>query len=45
VEFCLTTGSFTAADRATALAALEAKKPEFSKPPTNIQIHQPTVTA
>lgn len=41
VEFCLTTGSFTAADREAALAALTAEKPDFSKPPANIQFHKP----
>lgn len=41
VEFCLTTGSFSAADREAALAALKAEKPAFSKPPTNIQFHKP----
>lgn len=41
VEFCLTTGSFTAADREAALAALTAEKPDFSKPPANVQFHKP----
>lgn len=41
VEFCLTTGSFSAADREAALAALTAEKPDFSKPPANIQFHKP----
>lgn len=41
VEFCLTTGSFGAADREEALVALKANKPAFSKPPTNIQFHKP----
>lgn len=45
VEFCLTTGAFTEADRAEAIAALDATEPAFSKPPTDIQIHQPTVAA
>ncbi|MGV8995655.1 MAG: VOC family protein [Parvibaculaceae bacterium] len=42
VEFCLTTGAFTEADRAEAIAALSATEPAFSKAPTDIQIHQPT---
>ena len=41
VEFCLTTGSFSAADREAALAALTAEKPAFSKPPANVQFHKP----
>ncbi|MCC5872657.1 MAG: VOC family protein [Gammaproteobacteria bacterium] len=41
VEFCLTTGSFTAEDRAYALAALEMDEPEFSKPPAKIEVHKP----
>ena len=41
VEFCLTTGAFTQADRDAALAALTAEKPDFSKPPANIQFHKP----
>ncbi|MBX3506511.1 MAG: VOC family protein [Parvibaculum sp.] len=41
VEFCLTTGSFSAADREAALAALTAEKPNFSKPPANVQFHKP----
>src|SRR3989338_2906928 len=41
VEFCLTTGSFNAADREAALAALTAEKPDFSKPPANVQFHKP----
>lgn len=39
VEFCLTTGSFNAQDRATALAALTAKQPDFSPPPAKITVH------
>ena len=42
VEFCLTTGSFTAQDRDTALAALTAERPEFSPPPASIRTHSPT---
>lgn len=41
VEFCLTTGSFSAADREEALNALTAEKPDFSKPPANVQFHKP----
>ena len=41
VEFCLTTGSFNAADREAALAALTAEKPDFSKPPANVQFPKP----
>lgn len=41
VEFCLTTGAFSPADREAALAALTAEKPDFSKPPANVQFHKP----
>jgi len=41
VEFCLTTGSFTAEDREYALAALAMDEPEYSKPPAKIEVHQP----
>jgi len=41
VEFCLTTGSFTADDRETALRALTAEKPEYSKPPALIEFLTP----
>ena len=37
VEFCLTTGSFTAEDRTAAIAQLTATDPEFSPPPANIE--------
>jgi catechol 2,3-dioxygenase-like lactoylglutathione lyase family enzyme len=40
VEFCLTTGTFTAADRAAAIAALTASVPAFSKPPPRIEMHR-----
>jgi catechol 2,3-dioxygenase-like lactoylglutathione lyase family enzyme len=40
VEFCLTTGTFTAADRAAAVAALTATAPAFSKAPPLIQTHR-----
>lgn len=43
VEFCLTTGSFTAEDREAALAALTADKPSFSKPPAAMQVHKAKV--
>jgi catechol 2,3-dioxygenase-like lactoylglutathione lyase family enzyme len=37
VEFCVTTGSFTATDREKALRALTADEPEFSPPPASIE--------
>ena len=40
VEFCLTTGSFTAEDRAEALAALKSSEKAFSKPPGRIEMHK-----
>ena len=40
VEFCLTTGSFTAEDRETALRALDSEVPEFSPPPAKINVVQ-----
>lgn len=42
VEFCLTTGRFTAEDRSFALKQLEpaADRPEFSKPPAKVQMHK-----
>ena len=39
VEFCVTTGSFTEADRQRALAALKSDELEFSAPPANIKLH------
>ncbi len=39
VEFCLTTGSFTAEDREHALGQLTATEPVFSSPPKGIQSH------
>ena len=42
VEFCVTTGSFSAQDRETALAALNDDSPEFSPPPASIQLIEPT---
>ena len=40
VEFCLTTGAFTEADRAEAVAALTATAPEFSKHPPRMERHR-----
>jgi hypothetical protein len=40
VEFCLTTGAFTAEDRAAAVAALTATTPAFSKPPPRVERHR-----
>ena len=40
VEFCLTTGSFTASDRDAALAALDAQEPTFSAPPASVEVHR-----
>lgn len=45
VEFCLTTGSFDAADRAHAIAALHAKEMRFSKPPATHAMHPAKGTA
>ncbi|MCA9511725.1 MAG: VOC family protein [Myxococcota bacterium] len=39
VEFCLTTGAFTPADRERALAALASDDLPHSKPPARIQVH------
>jgi len=41
VEFCATTGSFTAQDREAALAALTAQEPAFSPPPASIDFISP----
>jgi len=41
VEFCLTTGSFTEEDRETALRAMTAEDPEYSKPPASIEFLTP----
>lgn len=41
VEFCATTGSFTAQDREAALAAMTAAEPEFSPPPASIDFISP----
>jgi catechol 2,3-dioxygenase-like lactoylglutathione lyase family enzyme len=40
VEFCLTTGSFTEADRAAAVAALTSTEPVFSPPPAMMTVHK-----
>ena len=40
VEFCLTTGSFTQADRERALSALTSNDLPHSQPPANIQVHR-----
>ena len=42
VEFCLTTGSFTADDRETALKAIESDDLPFSTPPGKIESHPAT---
>lgn len=41
VEFCLTTGSFTAADRQRALAALTDDSLAFSPGPAAVAVHRP----
>ncbi len=41
VEFCATTGSFSAVDRETAIAALTATEPEFSPPPASVDFIDP----
>jgi catechol 2,3-dioxygenase-like lactoylglutathione lyase family enzyme len=41
VEFCATTGSFTADDRERALQALVATEPDFSAPPASIDFISP----
>lgn len=40
VEFCLTTGAFSRADRDTALAALERDDIERSAPPASVEMHE-----
>jgi catechol 2,3-dioxygenase-like lactoylglutathione lyase family enzyme len=40
VEFCLTTGSFTEADRERALAALTSNDLPHSEPPADITVHR-----
>ena len=40
VEFCVTTGSFTADDRERALAALAEAEPGFSPEPASIEVHK-----
>jgi catechol 2,3-dioxygenase-like lactoylglutathione lyase family enzyme len=39
VEFCLTTGRFTAEDRAAAIAALTSTEAVFSPPPATMEVH------
>jgi catechol 2,3-dioxygenase-like lactoylglutathione lyase family enzyme len=39
VEFCLTTGTFTADDRARAVAALGEQEANFTPPPASFAIH------
>jgi len=41
VEFCLTTGDFTAQDRAAAIEALGSEAPAFSPPPASIEFVSP----
>lgn len=41
VEFCVTTGSFTAQDRERALAALSEAEPNFSPPPASVDFISP----
>ncbi len=41
VEFCVTTGSFTAQDRQRALDTLTAQEPVFSPPPASIEFLSP----
>ena len=41
VEFCLTTGDFTAEDRSVALAALSATVPAYSAPPARVEVAKP----
>ncbi|PCJ68932.1 MAG: glyoxalase [Rhodobiaceae bacterium] len=45
VEFCLTTGEFSAADREHALKQLTAREPEFSKPPVKMVVHKADASA
>ena len=44
VEFCLTTGSFTAADRERAVAALSSDDLPFSEPPAKVEFHKPAAS-
>ncbi len=41
VEFCLTTGSFTGADRARALLALQETKANYTPGPASMKVHSP----
>lgn len=45
VEFCLTTGSFSASDRQRALAALTDDRLAFSPGPATVAIHKPGTAA
>ena len=45
VEFCLTTGAFTAEDREFALSQLNSTEAEFSPPPASIEMHPATASA
>jgi len=45
VEFCLTTGTFTAKDRERALEQLTATDADFSKPPVKMEIHKASGSA
>ena len=40
VEFCVTTGTFSDADRARAIEALGETEPHFSPPPASNQVHR-----
>jgi catechol 2,3-dioxygenase-like lactoylglutathione lyase family enzyme len=40
VEFCVTTGAFTPADRARAIAALSETEAHYSQGPADIKIHE-----
>jgi catechol 2,3-dioxygenase-like lactoylglutathione lyase family enzyme len=39
VEFCLTTGNFTASDRERAIAALNETQPNYTPKPSSMKIH------
>ncbi|MDC6486027.1 VOC family protein, partial [Luminiphilus sp.] len=41
VEFCVTTGAFSAEDRDLALKALTSNQVSHSEPPASIEIHRP----
>ncbi|CAE7455096.1 Dml [Symbiodinium microadriaticum] len=40
VEFCLTTGEFTQADRDEAMAAFDMTEAQFSKPPADMKLYE-----